>query len=357
VRAKRAAELAALNAARSAAGDAPLDALPAKSHVSYTRASARHVTEAAALKRLTELAEKAYGPGGSGVLFGETDGVAVADAAAAVGGEGAGEGAGAGDLPSGDDDGAGNGLAALGGEDAEAAADAAVWEEVCRAERVALEDERRARAALDAAVAVRLRVGESSRAALVADSLRLFNEKEGAGAGVGAAGAGADAVDEDEDDAARFASERRALKYSEWGATAAAFFDRTALGAAAGSVGASADVAPAAPPPPPAASRPPAAPALLLTSATPAPASSAADEPSWFASLDTALVKLTSQAAFDFDKVARGLQAAGACMMSCARSRLSGRVTYRPLPPPQSHAASYGSPRCRRGQARTALRA
>ena len=318
VRLKRARELDALNATRIEAGEAPLSALPARVHVSYTRASARHMTESAALKRITEAAEKAYGPGGNGILFEDTDGVvstatgdrgggdealSSSDASGSEdGGDGGRDGGGSGDAT--ENILLSNGLETMGSEDTEAAVEADMLAQICRAENEKREVERRARSALDAAVAEKLHAGEAARAALIAESMRLFNASN---VMVSATASAADLADETEedDDAADFSAVRRAQKYAEWGATATSFFDRR------GAAGDNAAV-----PPTSTASAPEAAavaaPTVTELSLNAATAACPENDIMWFQSLDNALVKLTSQAAFDFEKVARGVQAAGA---------------------------------------------
>jgi dynein assembly factor 1 len=312
VRAKRARELAELNATRALAGEAPLAALPSKVYVSYTRASTRHVTEAAEMKRITEAAEKAYGPGGNGILF-DTDGVLSSGGAAAGADEHSSSNASESDFRadgSGGDGGATdnvlltNGLESLGSEDTEEAVEAELRAQIYRAENEAREAERCARAQLDAAVLEKLHAGDAARAALVAESLRLFNAANDADIVGVPSDDGVDAEEEDgnddEDDAAIFEASRRAQKNAELSAMASKFWGRTGGTEGGDSPSAQSILTPAV-----------AALASVRANKEP-PTAAFANDVVWFQSLDNALIKLTSQAAFDFGKVSRGLQAAGA---------------------------------------------
>lgn len=324
VRAKRAAELEALNVDRASRGEEPVTELPSKAFVSYTTASSKYVTEATILKNMTERAEKAYAKGGSGMLFENTDDVAVTDAAASGSATGVSRWTADGLV---DKSGAIIELDAAEmsatTEKNEEAAESAIMEDVYRRERELAEVERRVRLVAEEAALAGLHAGidgASPASGIVLESIRLYNEREAAAAVAVQQVAVTDGdltPDDDEDDeiTSRLAleSERRAIKLAEWAQTGSTFAKNLSRHTD-GAVEETKENIPQAP----ARAAAPMQPTTTSAASAPTTLESALDAlekslpsdqvPLWFPVLDAALVNLASQAAFDFEKVSRGLQ-------------------------------------------------
>jgi dynein assembly factor 1 len=324
VRAKRAAELEALNADRASRGEEPVTELPSKAFVSYTTASSKYVTEATILKNMTERAEKAYAKGGSGMLFENTDDVAVTDAAAVSGSTTSGSRWTADGLV--DKSGAIIELDATEmsatTEKKEEAAESAIMEDVYRRERELAEVERRVRLVAEEAALAGLHAGiggasPSAASGVVLESIRLYNEREAAVAVQPMAvidGGDLTPEEDDEDDeiTSRLAleSERRAIKLADWAQTGSTFAKNLSrhTDGVVEETKENIPQAPAVAPLQPTASAG-AAPTTLESALDALEKSLPSDQvPLWFPVLDAALVNLASQAAFDFEKVSRGLQ-------------------------------------------------
>ncbi len=319
VRAKRASELDSLNAERMARGEAPVTELPRKSFVSYTTASSKYVTESMLLQRISEQAEKAYAKGGSGILFEDTD-IATTAAAAAANttaarwtADGLVDEAGViierNAIEDGDETASSAVSTVAHAEKDEEAAENALLEDVYRRERELNDAARRSRAAADEAIAAGLQAGAHSAppSSIIVDSLRIYNEREALRRASLEKDKGADDEDEDEETSrSALESDRRAIKLAEWAATAAKFSaDQTSANGSRSLVVESSTVSSSRPtvnakseP------RPTASSSAVLNEASPN------ETPLWFPALDAALLKFAGQAAFDFDKVSRGLQKA-----------------------------------------------
>jgi dynein assembly factor 1 len=369
VREKRRAELAALNAERAGAGLPAVTELPAKRHVQYTTASTRFVTEAMVLARTAEAAEAAYRAGS--LLPGEAAGAAEGARFTVDGivGEDGVEAA----RDGGSEGGVGGGGGGGAGEEAEAEAEKELMEVVCRREREAREREGARAAEVKARALAALRAGTpaapaaaaaaaaaaappSPSSTLVTESLRLFNAREAAsvvGGGEGkeegaAEGTGEEVgAEEEEEEAAAereeerreeearaLREERRLVKAREWEVAGATLAKLTAEREARGARGegsyavaaAAAFTAAASPRAVPRRPQPEEAPAPApIPAPVPAPAPVARPVSEWHPALDAALRKLAQQAAFDFDKTARGLRNAGASGVCARRLRPAAR--------------------------------
>jgi len=308
VKERRAGELAELNAERAGRGEEPLQYLPTKSYVSYTTASTKYVTEAMLLKRVTEAAEEAYKSGGSGqlnlpgVMDAGGSGVrytaeGIIDSEGRVikqheregeGGQGVGE-------ASGDSHNVGG---KPGTEAEEEEENARILQEVLLRERDAKARE------------VERNKGGSRD--LVKESLKLWKEREGDTKEMVKGEREEEEEEEDEEEEEREVDKALALRAEsnelkrmmEWGGAAETL----------ASIVAKSSSSPTSSSRVPSASYAPSGASSSSVSGGGGGELAANPQPStspWFPALDSALIKFTQQAQFDFSKVSKGLRNAG----------------------------------------------